>query len=287
MSQMKKAILVVSFGTSVPATRQANIDALENDLREHFPGWEVRRAFTSGMVRAKIAAEEGLQIDPPAAALGRLGRDGFREVIVQPTHIIPGDEYDRLVAAMEPFRRAGVFDSLKLGRPLLYHEGAEPGQPDDYRIAAEALRQQLPDFTPAHRGRVVLMGHGSGHIADRCYDYLQERLEAAGLPVFTATVEGSRTFEDALQWLAHEEARQVALMPFMLVAGDHAMNDMAGEEEDSWLNLLTAAGYQVESHLRGLGENPAFRKIYRQHVLEATEFRGLRLRRAFDAGCAK
>ena len=280
--QEKRAILVVSFGTAVPETRAANIDGLENDLRENFPGWEIRRAFTSGIVRTKIAAEEGLWIDPPAAALGRLGRDGFREVIVQPTHIIPGDEYDRRVAAMEPFRRAGVFASLKIGRPLLYHEGTEPGYPDDYRIAVQALRQQLPDFTPAHWGRVVLMGHGSGHTSDRCYDLLQERLEAAGLPVFTATVEGSRTLEDALQWLAREEARQVVLMPFMLVAGDHAINDMAGEEADSWQNRLREAGYQVESHLRGLGENQAFRKIYRQHVLEATEFPGLR--RSFDNG---
>jgi len=277
-----KAILVVSFGTAAPKTRIVNIDGLENDLRESFPGWEVRRAFTSGMVRAKIAAEEGLLIDPPAAALGRLGRDGFREIIVQPTHIIPGDEYDRLVEAMEPFRQAGVFESLKIGRPLLYYEGTEPGQPDDYRIAVEALRRQLPEFSPAHWGRVILMGHGSGHISDRCYDFLQERLDAAGLPVFTATVEGGRTFEDAMQWLAREEARQVALMPFMLVAGDHAMNDMAGEEAESWQSRLRDAGYQVESHLCGLGENAEFRKIYRQHVLEANEFPGLR--REFDTG---
>jgi sirohydrochlorin cobaltochelatase len=278
--QDKKAILVVSFGTSVPETRVANIDKVEGDLRENFPGWEVRRAFTSVTVRNKIAAEEGIPIDPPAAALERLKQDGYREVIVQPTHIIPGDEYDRLIAAMEPFRQAGVFASLKLGRPLLYHEGTEPGQPDDYRIAVEALRRQLPEFTPAHWGRVILMGHGSGHISDRCYDLLQERLEAAGLPVFTATVEGSRTLEDALDWLAREEARQVVLMPFMLVAGDHAINDMAGAEADSWQSRLSAAGYAVESHLRGLGENQAFRHIYREHVRSAMEFAGLR--RAFD-----
>ncbi len=274
MIQKKKAILAVSFGTAVPETRRANIDVLENEIREAFPGWEVRRAFTSGMVRAKIAAEEGLQVDPPAAALGRLGRDGFREVIVQPTHIIPGDEYDRLTAAMEPFRRAHIFESLKLGRPLLYHGGTEPGQPDDYRIAVEALREQLPEFAPSERGRVVLMGHGSGHVSDRCYDWLQERLEMAGLPVFTATVEGSRTFEAALAWLKSENAGRVALMPFMLVAGDHAMNDMAGEEDDSWQSRLNAAGYPVECYLQGLGENPVFRRIYLRHIVEASEFAG-------------
>jgi len=274
--QQKKAILVVSFGTTVPETRRANIDVLEQEIQAAFPEWEVRRAFTSGMVREKIAAEEGLPVDPPAKALKRLQRDGFDEVIVQPTHIIPGEEYDRLTAALEPFRRDGVFASLKLGRPLLYHGGAEARQPDDYLIAVEALRRQLPTFAPADRGRVVLMGHGSGHVSDRCYDLLQERIEAAGLPVFTATVEGSRTVEAALEWLERENARRVVLMPFMLVAGDHAMNDMAGEEADSWQSRLSAAGYQVESHLRGLGENPAFRTIYLQHVREATEFPGLR-----------
>lgn len=274
MIQKKRAILAVSFGTAVPETRKANIEVLENEIREAFPGWEVRRAFTSGMVRAKIAAEEGLRIDPPAASLGRLGRDGFREVVVQPTHIIPGDEYDRLTAAMEPFRRAHVFESLKLGRPLLYHGGTEPGQPDDYRIAVDALRSQLPEFAPTDRGRVVLMGHGSGHVSDRCYDLLQERIEMGGLPVFTATVEGSRTFEAALEWLKRENAEKVALMPFMLVAGDHAMNDMSGEEEDSWQSRLNSAGYQVKSYLQGLGENPLFRRIYLRHIAEASEFAG-------------
>lgn len=266
-----KAILAVSFGTAVPAARAANIDALENDMRVIFSDYEVRRAFTSGTVRKKIAVEEGLWTDPPAGALGRLGHDGFREVIVQPTHIIPGDEYCRLTAAIEPFNKAGVFTSLKLGRPMLCFEGAQ-GQPDDYGVAVEALKMQLPEFSSTDSVRVVLMGHGSGHDADRCYDVFQERIEAAGLPVFTATVEGSRTFEDALGWLKRNKARLVLLMPFMLVAGDHALNDMAGPEEDSWQNRLRAAGYQVESYLKGLGENPAFRRIYIQHIRESVPF---------------
>ena len=269
--QEKKAILVVSFGTTVAETRRANIDVLEQEIQATCPEWEVRRAFTSGMVRAKIAAEEGVRIDPPAEALDRLRRDGFRDVIVQPTHIIPGDEYDRLTMAMRPFLEERVFASLQLGRPLLYYEGAGPGQPDDYQIAVEALKKQLPAFSPEDNGRVVLMGHGTGHVSDSCYDLLQERIEAAGLPVFTATVEGSRTVEDALAWLGREKARRVVLMPFMLVAGDHAMNDMAGEEPDSWQSRLSEAGYQVESYLCGLGENPAFRRIYLQHVKDATE----------------
>lgn len=268
----KKAILVVSFGTAVPETRAANIDLLENELREQFPDWEVRRSFTSRTVRAKIAAQEGVLIDPPAAALGRLGRDGFREVVVQPTHIIPGEEYDRLVDAMEPFRRAQVFASLKLGRPLLYHEGKNPGEPDDYRIAAAALQEQVPECAPNGSCRVVLMGHGSGHWADRSYDLLQQSLESAGLPVYTATVEGSRTFGDALSWLRSGAGTQVLLMPFMLVAGDHALNDMAGEEPDSWRGQLESAGYSVECIVRGLGERESFRRIYRQHILEAVEF---------------
>ena len=269
----KKALLVVSFGTSVVETRQANIDVLENELQAAYPGWEMRRAFTSKTVRARIAAEEGITIDSAQEALERLYRDGFAEVVVQPTHIIPGEEYDRLIEAMAQFHQTGAFASFKLGRPILCQEGTVPGQVDDFKIAVEALKTQLPVCDDAERTRVVLMGHGSGgHVADRCYDLLQDRLEAAGLPVFTATVEGGRTFEAAVDWLEREQAERVVLMPFMLVAGDHALNDMAGPEEDSWQSQLTEAGYRVESVLRGLGENPVFRKIYLQHVAEAVPF---------------
>ena len=269
----KKAILAVSFGTSVVATRVANIDLLEQELQAAYPDWEVRRAFTSKTVRARIAAEEGILIDSAQAALERLQQEGFDEVLVQPTHIIPGEEYDRLTEAMAQFHQSGAFATLKLGRPILCQEGTVAGQVDDFKIAVEALQTQLPACNDGERTRVVLMGHGSGgHEADRCYDLLQERLDAAGLPVFTATVEGARTFEEAVEWLEREQAERVVLMPFMLVAGDHALNDMAGPEEDSWQSQLTEAGYRVESLLRGLGENPAFRKIYLQHVAEAAPF---------------
>ena len=269
----KKALLVVSFGTSVPETRQANIDVLEKELQTAYPGWEMRRAFTSKTVRARIAAEEGIVIDSVQEAMERLCRDGFDEVLVQPTHIIPGEEYDRLIEAMTQFYHTGAFANLKLGRPMLCHEGLAEGQPDDFQIAVDALRSQLPACGDGERTRVILMGHGSGgHVADCCYDVFQQRLDAAGLPVFTATVEGSRTFEAAIEWLEREQAERVVLMPFMLVAGDHALNDMAGPEEDSWQSQLTEAGYRVESVLRGLGENPAFRRIYLQHVAEALPF---------------
>jgi precorrin-2/cobalt-factor-2 C20-methyltransferase len=269
----KKALLVVSFGTSVIETRKANIDVLEQDLQAQYPDWTVRRAFTSKTVRARIAADEGLIIDSAQEALERLQQEGFSEVLVQPTHIIPGEEYDRLIEAMAQFHQAGAFASLKLGRPILCQEGLAAGQVDDFKIAVAALQTQLPVCSDAERIHVVLMGHGSGgHVADRCYDLLQERLDAAGLPVFTATVEGGRTFEAAVEWLEREQAQRVVLMPFMLVAGDHALNDMAGPEEDSWQSQLTEAGYRVESILQGLGENPAFRKIYLQHVAEAVPF---------------
>ena len=268
----KKVILAVSFGTSVPETRIANIDVLENEIRLAFPGWEVRRAFTSGMVRAKIATEEGLVIDSPLEALERLRKEGVKEVIVQPTHIIPGDEYDRLTAAMAPFSKSAAFDSLKLGRPLLCFEGTEEDEVDDFALTVEALKAQMPTGWEEESTRIILMGHGSGHVSDRCYDLLQDRLERASLPVFTATVEGARTFESAVEWLERQKAEKVVLMPFMLVAGDHAMNDMAGPEEDSWQSQLIAAGYRAESVLKGLGENPAIRAIYLQHIREARKF---------------
>jgi sirohydrochlorin cobaltochelatase len=272
MQEKHKAILVVSFGTTVPKTRFANIDALEAEIQATFPEWTVRRAFTSPTVRRRLVEREGLKIDTPQTALDRLANDGFREVVVQPTHIIPGDEFDRIVAAMEPFQRAGAFASLKLGRPLLFYEGNLSGQTDDFQMAVTAFETQLPRFIPSESGRIILMGHGSGHAADRCYDLLQERIEAAGVPAFTATVEGSRTIGDAIDWLKTQEVRRVALVPFMLVAGDHAVNDMAGNEADSWQNQLQAAGYTVEVILQGLGENSAVRSLYLQHVREAKPF---------------
>ena len=264
----KKALLVVSFGTTAPETRAANIDTLEAELAASFAGWEVRRAFTSAVVRERILAEEGLQIDSPDAALQKLADEGFDEVWIQPTHIIPGYEFDRLRTSIRPFATAGTFGVLKLGRPLLYFEGKKPGEPDDYAIAAEALKYQLP----ADERPVILMGHGSGHLADRCYDLLQERLTAAGLAIFVATVEGGRTFEAALQWLKEKNAGEVTLMPFMLVAGDHAINDMAGDEADSWQSRLQASGFLVNSCLCGLGENAEFRRIYAQHLRVAHSF---------------
>ena len=151
-----------------------------------------------------------------------------------------------------------TFRFLAAGRPLLGCEGASPGQPDDYQIAVEALRTQLPESC----GQVILMGHGTGHEADRCYELLQKRLDAASLPVFTATLSGSRTFEAAMAWLTGTGARQATLMPFMLVAGSHALKDMAGPQSDSWQRRLQAANFEVASYLHGLGENPAFRRIY-------------------------
>lgn len=266
----KKAILAVSFGTTAPETRKANIDALENELAATFPGWELRRAFTSKTVRVRML-EEGLCVDSPEAALKKLADEGFSEVLIQPTHIIPGEEYDRLCDSIQPFAKAGCFAVLKMGRPLLYHEGENQSEPDDYSIAAEALKTQLPHAEQ----RVILMGHGTGHLADRCYDILQERIESAGLPVFVATVEGSRTFEAAMNWLKHEGVGKVTLMPFMLVAGDHAMNDMAGDETDSWRSRLQSAGYEVETYLHGLGENAEFRRIYAQHLRMAEPMVGV------------
>lgn len=262
---MKKALLVVSFGTTVTATRRANIDALETTLAEEFPEYELRRSFTSAIVREKMLAEEGIWTDSPDIALQRLADAGFDEVLIQPTHIIPGEEYDRLRSSIRPFATAGTFGILKMGRPLLYHEGKKTGESDDYQLVVAALQDQLP----TNGKRTILMGHGSGHLADRCYDILQERFSAAGLTVFVATVEGSRTFEAALQWLRTEKVDSVNLMPFMLVAGDHAMNDMAGVAEDSWKSRLEFAGYAVEVCLRGLGENAAIRRIYLEHLRAA------------------
>ena len=261
----KKAILTVSHGTAAPRARAASIDILEKEIASEFPDREVRRAFTSAHVRARIVAVEGLKIDSTEDALQKLIDEGFVEVWIQPTHVIPGDEYGSILDSIQPFRRSGHFRSLKFGRPLLYYDGKTPSQPDDYRMAVEALRTQLPE----QNGKVLLLGHGTGHEADSCYDLLQARIEELDLPMFIATMEGSRTFAAAAEWLEKTGARQVTLMPFMLVAGGHVLKDMAGPKADSWQNRLQAAGWETEPYLHGLGENPAFRRIYIEHVKSA------------------
>jgi sirohydrochlorin cobaltochelatase len=264
---MNKAIVAVSFGTTFPATREANIGAVEKALESAFPDRRLYRAFTSPTVVRRIEENEGMRVDFLREALERAAREGMKRIVVQSLHIIPGEEYDKVVEEVERTRESGMFDEVLLGRPLLYTDGTQAQCPDDYAAVVDALRQ--PFEMLCDNEALVMMGHGSGHIADVAYQKLQDRLLAAKLPIYIGTVEGALTLDDVMQQLQQTADRRVRLMPFMLVAGDHAVNDMAGEEEDSWRSVLEAAGYEVSVSLLGLGEFEMFRKLFVAHAQDA------------------
>lgn len=255
-----KAILVVSFGTSYRETCERNIGAIEREIAGAFPDWEVRRAFTSGMIMKKLRSRDNAQIDSVSEALERLAADGFSAVVVAPTHIINGEEYDGIVGDMAAF--AGHFDSLAIGRPLLSDTG-------DYQELARIIGEKFPR---RERAVLCLMGHGTEHFADSAYAALDYHFKDAGRDdVFVGTVEGFPTLETLLRKVGRTGAARVTLAPLMVVAGDHAVNDMAGGEEDSWKSAFEAEGYAVECVLKGLGEYPGVRQMYVAHTGDAVE----------------
>ncbi len=253
---LKKGILVVSFGTSILNTFETCIESTENRIKECFPEYEIRRAFTSYMIIKKLKEENRIFIDTVEEALEKMKADGFTEVYVQPLHIMPGDEYDKIIRGVNKY--INDFSKLVCGRPILYRE-------NDYTIAVKALKSQLASMDK--NNAVVLMGHGSTHPANSSYALLQFILNDEGLNnVYVGTVEGYPTLENIIPKIKEDNINEVTLMPFMLVAGDHAVNDMAGEEEDSWKNQLESEGFKVNVYLHGLGENKNFQDIYVQHI---------------------
>jgi sirohydrochlorin cobaltochelatase len=256
---MKRALLVVSFGTSHHDTMEKTISAIEADMAAAFPGWEVRRAFTSGMILRKLRERDGLDIDTVERALARLVVEEFDAVVIQPTHVMSGEEYDKLTAQAAPY--AGQFKTFAIGAPLLTSV-------EDYMAAVPAVLSELPPAEGDHA--LVLMGHGTEHFANAVYAELEYVFHDLGhRNVFLGTVEGYPALEQVMRRLAEREIKSVTLAPLMVVAGDHAKNDMAGPGEDSWKSQLEAAGYQVDCVVRGLGEFPAVRAQFTAHAAEA------------------
>lgn len=264
---VKKAILVVSFGTSYLETLQLTIASIENKIKDNFPEYEVRRAFTSRFVIKKLASRDGIQIDTEQQALEKLHAEGYREVYIQPLHVVAGEEYDKVKRLVVHYAHAGLFNRIKLGRPLLYYMGQED-QPDDYLAAVQAVTAELPKL--GNEDAVVFMGHGGLHPANAAYAALQLKFEQAGFNrTFVYTVEGFPALEHVIEKLNGNQVKKVLLIPFMLVAGDHVQNDMAGPEDDSAKSQLQKAGLHVEVYLRGLGENSLIQELYVQHLQDA------------------
>lgn len=245
----KKGILAVSFGTSYERARKEAIDAVEEQWRSVFPDCELRRAFTSPRIIRKLAAQ-GLSVPDVAQALKGMEAEGFTHVWVQPTLLIPGEEYDRLCEAVKVLEHD--FTLLKIGEPLLCQE-------EDYDNAVRIMMEKYP----VREGEAcVLMGHGTPHDAGHIYRTIGKKLEAQSAGRYSlATVEGEPAIEEAADKLPRD-VRKVTLVPFMLVAGDHAMNDMAGSGSSSFRSVLEARGYEVECVIRGMGAYPEIRALY-------------------------
>lgn len=258
----EKAILVVSFGTSYNDSREATIGAIENKIAEDFPLYDVKRAFTSEIIINKLKERDGLEIDTVSEAMEELLEAGYREVIVQPTHIMSGKEYDEIVEEVTPYE--DKFDYLVFGKPLLSSD-------EDYENVINALTAEIPEISETENA-VVLMGHGTEHEANVTYSNLADKLKEAGYSnVVVTTVESTPDFDDALAEVTALDSNKVYLYPFMIVAGDHANNDMAGDEEDSLKTLFKKNGFEAEPVLKGLGEYEGIREIYSEHVQAAID----------------
>ena len=255
---MKKALLVVSFGTSLPATRERTITALEYALASAFPDRTFYRAWTSGMIRKKILTEEGLKIDSVAGALERMAADGVTDLLVQPTHLLDGEENRIMTAAVQT--AAGSFESVRIGAPLLADDNDLDTMTDimirEYPLEADQM--------------FAWMGHGSSEMKVNVYERLNEILARKGADnVVVGTVEFEPEFTPVQERILSRKPRRVCMAPLMVVAGDHAVNDMAGNEEDSWKSLVTALGCEPLCILRGLGEYEAVRNMYVEHARNA------------------
>ena len=254
---MKKAILVVSFGTSYHETRKKTIEACENKIKESFKDYDFYRAFTSGMIINKLKKRDNMFIDNPSEALEKLYNAGYKEVVVQSLHIICGDEYNKLKDMVAQYE--DKFDKISIGRPLLTYI-------DDYRETVEAVKKDLDkmDIDEA----VVFMGHGTEHESHSSYPAIEYMFRDYGINAFVGTVEGYPELEQVIKKLKNRNIKTEDLLPFMLVAGDHAINDMASDEEDSWKTILEKEGFNVKVHVKGLGENPYIQEKFKNHALD-------------------
>ena len=256
---MKKAILVVSFGTSYLEQLKNSIENVENKIRNQFKDYDVHRAFTSHMIIKKLEIVHGLIVEKPEELLERLYIEGYEEVIIQPLHIIPGEEFSYIKNIEVYFK--DKFKSIKVGRPIFYYQGIE-GLPEDYSLFIKSIKGIIEG-----EEAVVMMGHGTVHPSNAVYGALQSVLNDEGYKnVFVGTVKGYPNFTSVLNKIKKRGIKKVLLMPLMLVAGNHAINDMTSEKDNSWKSMLEAEGIEVKLWTKGLGEVDEFAQLYIDRV---------------------
>lgn len=255
----KPVLLVVSFGTSYNDNRELSIGAIEKALQTAYPDYEVRRAFTSQIIIDKLRERDKIEIDNVKQAMDRLLADGVKEVVIQPTHVMNGFEYDDVVAEANTYK--DKFDSFKLGKSLLITD-------DDYKEVVSVITTETKAYD-ADGTAIVFMGHGTEHEANATYTKFQKFLTDGGYDnYFVGTVEAEPALEEVISLVKASGAKKVVLEPLMIVAGDHANNDMAGDEEGSWKTEFEKAGFDVEVVIKGLGQFTGIQNLIVKHVGE-------------------
>ena len=278
----EKELLVVSFGTSYNESRALDIKGIEDALRAAYPDWAVRRAFTAQIIINHVQARDGEVIDNVGQALDRAVANGVRTLVVQPTHLMHGAEYDEMCDVLAGYE--GRIDTIVIAEPLLGEVGADASVVNEDKakvaeyITAEAVKDAGFDTLEAAKEAgiaFVFMGHGTAHVAKVTYSQMITQMAELGYEnVFIGTVEGEpeeTAAEQVIEAVREAGYTKVILRPLMVVAGDHANNDMAGDDEDSWKVLFTQAGFDVDCQIAGLGRIQAVQDLYVAHTQAAID----------------
>ncbi|MBF0200450.1 MAG: sirohydrochlorin cobaltochelatase [Desulfamplus sp.] len=253
---MKKAILLVAFGSSEESAR-ISFENIEKRTRTAYPDVPVFWAYTSHIIRNKLA-KQGLLLDSPEVALAKLSGEGFTHVAVQSLHTIPGFEFHDLSRVVTSFKNMGAFKKIIQGYPLLATQ-------EDMERVVEAVLKTIPKNRKKDEA-VLLMGHGTHHPSNVFYTALMFQLQLRDPNIYVGNVEGYPEIPEIKEWLMEKKIKKAWLMPFMSVAGDHAKNDMAGDDDDSWKSILTNAGIECEVVLKGTAEYDEYVDIWVDHI---------------------
>lgn len=256
-------LLVVSFGTSFNDSRRLTIGAIEDKLDEEFgKDYSVRRGFTSQIIIDHVKRRDGIAIDNMAEALDRAVDNGVKNLVIQPTHLMNGLEYTDVVNEVGDY--ADAFDQVAIGDPLLTSD-------EDFDEVVKAITDATAEYDDGETA-ICFMGHGTEADSNEVYQKMQDKLTDAGFEnYFVGTVEATPSVDDVLAKVQAGDYKKVVLEPLMIVAGDHANNDMAGDEEGSWKTTFEDAGYDVTCLVRGLGELPAIQDIFVKHAQAAID----------------
>ncbi|MBR0463620.1 MAG: sirohydrochlorin cobaltochelatase [Clostridia bacterium] len=255
-----KELLVVSFGTSFNDSRRLTIGGIEAAIDEAVEDYSVRRAFTAQIIIDHVEKRDGIHIDNVTEALDRAVVNGVKVLVVQPTHLMHGYEYDDVVAELAGY--ADAFEQIVVSEPLLTSE-------EDFDRVADIMIDLLKDYDDG-KTAIVYMGHGTEHEYNKIYAQMQDVLTSKGAEnYYIGTVEAAPSIDDVLEAIKDKGYTRVVLRDMVVVCGDHANNDMAGDEEDSWKSIFTAAGFEVECVMEGLGQVPEIQQIYVEHAQNA------------------